>query len=322
MKAIQIGRTGGPYVLDLVDLPLPEPGPGEVRVRHHAIGLNFIDTYQRTGFYPTPLPAVLGREMAGVVDAVGPGVTDFQPGDRVASGSANAAYAEQSIQPAHRLVRLPNSISFETAAAVMLKGMTAEMLALRIWPVTAGDSVLVHAAAGGVGVILCQWLAHLGVRVIGTVGSAEKAAFARAHGCTEVILYREADVAARVRNLTEGKGVRVVYDSVGKDTVDASLASLAKRGLFVSFGNASGPVPPVAPLRLSQAGSLYLTRPTLFDYVDTAEMLRASAEALFEVIANGAVEVVIGHRWPLAEARKAHEALEGRHTTGATLLIP
>ena len=322
MKAVQIARTGGPEVLEVVDRPLPEPGPGQVRVRHAAIGLNFIDTYQRTGLYPTTLPAVLGRELAGVVEAVGPEVSGLQPGDRVASGTAEGGYAEASVQPARRLVRLPDSVSFETAAAAMLKGMTAEMLVRRLWPVAAGDTVLVHAAAGGVGMLLTQWLAHAGVRVIGTAGSAEKAAAARAHGCEEVILYREEDVAARVRALTGGEGVRVAYDSVGKDTVEASLASLGKRGLFVSYGNASGPVPPVAPLRLSQAGSLFMTRPTLFDYVDTPEALAASAAALFEVIEGGAVKVEIGQRFALADVRQAHEALEARRTTGATVLIP
>ena len=322
MKAVQIARTGGPEVLEVVDRPLPEPGPGQVRVRHAAIGLNFIDTYQRTGLYPTTLPAVLGRELAGVVEAVGPEVSGLQPGDRVASGTAEGGYAEASVQPARRLVRLPDSVSFETAAAAMLKGMTAEMLVRRLWPVAAGDTVLVHAAAGGVGMLLTQWLAHAGVRVIGTAGSAEKAAVARAHGCEEVILYREEDVAARVRALTGGEGVRVAYDSVGKDTVEASLAYLGKRGLFVSYGNASGPVPPVAPLRLSQAGSLFMTRATLFDYVDTPAALAASATALFEVIEGGAVKVEIGQRFALADVRQAHEALEARRTTGATVLIP
>ena len=322
MKAIQIACTGGPQVLQEVELPLPEPGPGQVRVRHAAIGLNFIDTYQRTGLYPTALPAVLGRELAGVVEAVGPEVAGFTPGDRVASGTAEGGYAEASVQPAGRLVHLPASISFETAAAAMLKGMTAEMLVRRLWPLAAGDTVLVHAAAGGVGMLLTRWLAHMGVRVIGTAGSAEKAAAARAHGCEEVILYRQEDAAARVRALTDGQGVRIAYDSVGKDTVEASLASLAKRGLFVSYGNASGPVPPIAPLRLSQAGSLFMTRPTLFDYVDTPEALAASAAALFEVIESGAVKVEIGQRFALADARQAHEALEARRTTGATVLIP
>jgi NADPH:quinone reductase len=321
MRAVQIERTGGPEVLEAVDLPTPSPGAGEVLVRHRAIGLNFIDTYQRTGLYPTALPAILGREIAGEVEAVGPGVIGFRPGDRVASGSAAGGYAEASVQPAHRLVRLPETIDFETAAASLLKGMTAEML-IRLWPVRSGDTVLVHAAAGGVGLILVQWLAHLGVRVIGAVGSPEKADLARRHGCAEVLLYREVDVAARVRELTGGEGVRVAYDSVGKDTVEASLASLGRRGLFVTFGNASGPVPPLAPLRLSQAGSLFMTRPTLYDYIDTPAALAGSADALFGMIEQGAVEVRIGQRWPLGEVRQAHEALEARSTSGASVLIP
>lgn len=322
MKAVQITRTGGPEVLEVVDLPEPEPGPGEVRVRHAAIGLNFIDTYQRSGLYPLALPAVLGHELAGVVEAVGPEVGELKPGDRVGSASATGGYAEASVQPAARLVRLPDAISFETAAATLLKGMTAEMLVRRLWPLKPGDTVLVHAAAGGVGLLLTQWLVHAGVRVIGAAGSAEKAELARANGCAEVILYRDEDVAARVRELTGGEGVRVAYDSVGKDTLEGSLGALGKRGLLVSYGNASGPAPPVAPLRLSRGGSLFMTRPTLFDYVDTPESLRASAAALFDVLQSGAVKPAFGPRFPLAEARRAHEALEGRTTTGASLLLP
>lgn len=322
MRAVQITCTGGPEVLELVDLPTPEPGPGEVRVRHIAVGLNFIDTYQRTGLYPVRLPAVLGREMAGVVEAVGAGVTRFKPGDRVASGSATAAYAEASVQPVDQLVHLPDRIGFETAAAAMLKGMTSEMLVRRLWPLKAGDTVLVHAAAGGVGLLLSQWLAHLGVTVIGTVGSEEKAALGRAHGCSEVILYRRKDVAKRVSQLTGGRGVQVVYDSIGKDTAETSLASVAKRGLFVSYGNASGAVAPIAPLRLSQAGSVFMTRPTLYDYIDTPEALQASAAVLFDVVQAGSVKVNIGQRWPLADVRQAHDALEARQTTGSTLLTP
>jgi NADPH:quinone reductase len=322
MRAIQISRIGGPEVLETVDLATPQPGPGEVLVRHAAIGLNFIDTYQRSGLYPLDLPGVLGREMAGVVESVGEGVDTLMPGDRVASGSATRAYAEASLQPVDRLIRLPDAISFETAAAAMLKGMTAEMLVQRLWKLEAGDTVLVHAAAGGVGLLLCQWLAHIGVRVIGTAGSVEKAEKAMAHGCTDVILYREEEVARRVRELTDGQGVRVAYDSVGKTTVDASLSSLAKRGLFVSYGNASGPVPPIAPLQLSRAGSLFLTRPTLYDYIATPQEFQASARALFGMLASGAVKVEIGQRWRLEAAREAHEALEGRRTTGASVLLP
>jgi NADPH:quinone reductase len=322
MKAIQITRHGGPEVLETVDLPTPEPGRGEVRVRHTAIGLNFIDTYQRTGLYPVQLPLVLGKEVAGTVEAVGPGVEAFSPGDRVASATALGGYAEASVQRADTLVRVPDAIDDETAAAVLLKGMTAEMLVRRIWPLEAGDTVLVHAAAGGVGLILAQWLAHLGVRVIGAVGSAAKAELARAHGCEEVLVYQEVDIAARARELTSGRGVRVVYDSVGKDTAEASLAALARRGLFVTYGNASGPVSPIAPLQLSRGGSLFMTRPTLYDYISTPAELGASAQALFDVVASGAVQVRIGQRFRLEDARQAHEALEGRHTTGATILIP
>jgi NADPH2:quinone reductase len=322
MKAVQIIRTGGPEVLDLVELALPEPGPGEVRVRHAAIGLNFIDTYHRSGLYPLALPAVIGREMAGTVEALGSGVTAFKVGDRVASSSANGAYAEASVQAANRLVRLPATIGFDVAAASLLKGMTAEFLARRLWPVAKGDTVLVHAAAGGVGSLLCQWLSHLGVRVIGTVGSPQKQALAEANGCSDVILYRQEDVAAKVRTLTSGDGVRVAFDSVGKDTLEGSLGALAKRGLFVSFGNASGPAPPVDPLRLSQGGSLFMTRPTLYDYIDTPEALQASADALFEVMTSGVVKISIDQRFALADVRQAHVALQNRDTTGATVLTP
>jgi NADPH:quinone reductase len=323
MRAVQITRTGGPEVLEWADLPLPAPGPGQVRVAHKAIGLNFIDTYQRAGLYPLALPAILGNEASGVVEAVGDGVDGVKVGDRVAYASIPGAYAEASVVKADRLVKLPDDVSFETAAAVMLKGLTAEFLALRIWPVGRGDTVLVHAAAGGVGSILTQWLHHLGVRVIGVVGTETKAELARRQGCAETIVHAEGvDVAERARALTGGEGVKVVYDSVGKATFEASLKSLARRGLLVSFGNASGPVPPVAPLELSRNGSLFLTRPTLGDYIKTREELETAAKALFEVIASGAVKVEIGQTWPLAEVRQAHEALESRQTTGATVLIP
>ena len=322
MRVVEITRVGGPEVLELVDRATPAPASGEVRVRHHAVGLNFIDTYQRTGLYPLTLPAVLGSEMAGVVEAVGDGVTTLQVGDRVACGTATAAYAEASIQPADRMVRLPDGINAETAAGVMLKGLTAWMLACRMRALQAGETVLVHAAAGGVGSLLVQWLTHLDIRVIGTAGSPEKAVMARAHGCEAVILYRTENVAERVRELTDERGVSVVYDSVGADTFEASLASLARRGLLVSYGNASGPVPPFAPLRLARAGSLFLTRPTLFHYVDTPEDLQTGAKALFELIASGAIKPPPGQRRPLSDVRRAHEDLEARRTTGATVLIP
>jgi NADPH2:quinone reductase len=322
MRAVQIRKTGGPDVLDVADLADPTATAGQILVKHAAIGLNFIDTYQRSGLYPLELPTVLGREASGVVEAVGPGVTDFSPGDRVAYVTSGGAYADYNALPADNAILLPDAIDFETGAACMLKGMTAEFLAERIWPLSVGDDVLVHAAAGGVGAILSQWLHYRGVRVIGTVGSEDKAAFAKAHGCADVILYRDADVTAEVRALTGGRGVKVAYDSVGKDTAEASLASLAKRGLFVTFGNASGPVPPIAPLELSRRGSLFMTRPTLFDYIATTEAFRASAKALFDMIASGAVKIEIGQTFALADIRKAHQALESRATTGATVLVP
>jgi len=323
MRAVRITRTGGPEVLDLVEIATPRPGPGEILVRNSAIGVNFIDTYHRTGLYPVKLPSGLGMEGAGVVEAVGEGVTRFSVGDLAAYASGPiGAYADQHVVKADRAVKPPTGVSAEVAAAALLKGMTAEFLLRRCYPVRAGETILVHAAAGGVGSILVQWAKTLGAVVIGTVGSAAKAELARRHGCDHVILYREEDVAARVREITGGAGVPVAYDSVGAATFEGTLASLARRGLFVSFGNASGPVPPFAPARLSQMGSLFLTRPTLFDYVATTPELDASAQALFDVIASGAVEIEIGQTFPLAEVRRAHEALEARETIGASLLIP
>jgi NADPH2:quinone reductase len=323
MRAVRITRTGGPEVLDLVEIETPRPGPGEILVRNSAIGVNFIDTYHRTGLYPVKLPSGLGMEGAGVVEAVGEGVTRFSVGDLAAYASGPiGAYADQHVVKADRAVKSPAGVSAEVAAAALLKGMTAEFLLRRCYPVRAGETILVHAAAGGVGSILVQWAKMLGAVVIGTVGSAAKAELARRHGCDHVILYREEDVAARVREITGGAGVPVAYDSVGAATFEGTLASLSRRGLFVSFGNASGPVPPFAPARLSQMGSLFLTRPTLFDYVATTPELDASAQALFDVIASGAVEIEIGQTFPLAEVRRAHETLEARETIGASLLIP
>lgn len=323
MRAVRITRTGGPEVLDLVEIETPRPGPGEILVRNNAIGVNFIDTYHRTGLYPVKLPSGLGMEGAGVVEAVGEGVTRFSVGDLAAYASGPiGAYADQHVVKADRAVKPRTGVSAEVAAAALLKGMTAEFLLRRCYPVRAGETILVHAAAGGVGSILVQWAKALGAVVIGTVGSAAKAELARRHGCDHVILYREEDVAARVREITGGAGVPVAYDSVGAATFEGTLASLARRGLFVSFGNASGPVPPFAPARLSQMGSLFLTRPTLFDYVATTPELDASAQALFDVIASGAVQIEIGQTFPLAEVRRAHEALEARETIGASLLIP
>ncbi len=322
MLAVQAREAGGPDVLDVVDIPVPTPKPGQIVVRHEAVGLNFIDTYQRSGLYPVKYPAVLGQEAAGVVEAVGEGVNRFRTGDRVAYAGQTGAYAEAAAIPAARAVKIPDGVSSETAAASLLKGMTAEFLLRRCYPVKAGQTILTHAAAGGVGTILVQWAKALGVTVIGTVGSEEKAALAKAHGCDHVILYRTEDVATRVREITGGKGVPVVYDSVGKDTFEMSLASLARRGMFVSFGNASGAVPPFSPLRLSQGGSLFMTRPTMGDYTATPEELDESASALFAVIASGQVKIEIGQRFALKDTRAAHEALQGRKTIGATVLIP
>ena len=322
MLAVRATKTGGPEVLETIDLPIPEPGPGQIRILHHAIGLNFIDTYQRSGLYPMRMPAVLGQEGAGTVDALGEGVSGWAIGDRVAYSGQTGAYAAFHVVAAARAIRLPDSISFEVAAAAMLKGMTAEFLLRRCYPLKAGEAILVQAAAGGVGTILVQWAKALGAVVIGTVGSVAKAELARAHGCDHVVLYRDEDVAAQVKEITGGHGVAVAYDSVGKDTVEGTLASLARRGLFVSFGNASGPAPAIEPTRLMRGGSLFLTRPTLFDYIATPDELAASAAALFAVIASGAVKIEIGQTFPLAAARRAHEALEGRETIGASLLLP
>jgi NADPH2:quinone reductase len=322
MRAIQFDQTGGPEVLKFVDLPEPEPRPGQVRVHHEAIGINFIDTYHRTGLYPVKLPCTPGGEAAGVVDAVGAGVTRLKVGDRVAYSGGFGAYAEKNVVAADRAVKIPDGIDTRTAAASLLKGMTVEALVRHTYPVKAGQTVLVHAAVGGVGQIMTQWLKAIGAVVIATVGSEAKAERARELGADHVILYREQDVAAEVRRITDGRGVPVAYDSVGKDTFEATLKSLARRGLFVSFGNASGPPDPVPPGRLAQAGSLYLTRPTLFDYIVSTEELDASAAAVFEMIASGKVKIDIGQTFPLADARAAHEALESRSTIGASLLIP
>jgi NADPH2:quinone reductase len=323
MQQVRIDRTGGPDVLALVERPVPEPEPGQVRIRLEACGVNFIDIYQRTGLYPVPLPTGLGLEGAGVVDAVGEGVRRFAPGDRAAFCTGPlGAYANVTCIPEGRAVRVPNGLDLALVAGALLKGLTAEFLVRRLRPLGAGDTVLFHAAAGGVGLIACSWLESLGVRVIGTAGSAEKAALARAHGCAHTILYREEDVAARVREITGGEGCAVVFDSVGATTLTGSLDSAARRGLVVSFGNASGPPAPVAPLDLSRRGSLFLTRPTLFDYVSTTTDLDAAAQALFAAMADGAVRPLIGSRLPLSAAAEAHRALEARETVGATILVP
>lgn len=321
MLAIQAGRTGGPEVLEVVELPVPSPAAGQVLIRHQAVGLNYIDTYHRSGLYPVKTPLVIGLEAAGVIEAVGEGVTRFHVGDRVAYNGTMGAYAELAVVPADRAVKVPDDVSLEIAAAVLLKGMTAEFLVRRCFHVKQGDTVLIHAAAGGVGQILVQWCKTLGATVIATAGGDAKVALARQLGADHVIDYSHEDVAARVGDITAGKGVAVVYDGVGKDTWDASLKSLARRGVLVTFGNASGPVPPFAPLELG-AKSAFVTRPRLFDYIVTTEELDESAQALFAVLASGAVKIDIGQTFPLAQARAAHEALEGRRTTGATLLIP
>jgi NADPH2:quinone reductase len=323
MRAIRISRTGGPEVLETVEIDTPRPGPGEILIHNQAIGLNFIDTYHRTGLYPVKLPSGLGMEGAGEVVEVGEGVTRFQAGDLAAYASGPiGAYAEFHVVKAERAVKPPAGLTAQVAAAALLKGMTAEFLLRRCFPVQPGQTILVHAAAGGVGSILVQWAKALGAVVIGTVGSADKAARAHELGADHTILYRDQDVSAEVRRITDGVGVPVVYDSVGAATFEASLRSLARRGMLVSYGNASGPAPAILPARLSQLGSVFLTRPTLFDYVATTEDLDASASALFDVIAKGQVRIDIGQTFPLAEARAAHEAMEGRETVGASLLIP
>jgi NADPH2:quinone reductase len=324
MRAIQIERFGGPEVMRMIDVPEPAPGAGQVRVRHRAIGLNFTDVYARTGLYPAPLPAGLGVEGAGVVDAVGAGVTDLAIGDRVAYAARGAgSYADARVLDAALVAKLPDSIDFQRAAAMMLKGMTVQFLLRRTRTgLTAGDHVLWHAAAGGVGLIACQWAKALGYLVIGTAGSAAKCELARAHGAMHAIDYSREDVVARVRELTGGRGVPVVYDSVGKDTWERSLDCLAPLGLMVSFGNASGPVPPVPLLALMQKGSLYVTRPTLGTHLVQPGAARAMAGELIEMVTTGRVRIDAPREYPLADAARAHADLEARRTTGQTVLIP
>jgi len=321
-KAIRIHETGGPEVLRWEDVELGRPGPGEALLRQTAIGLNFIDTYHRTGLYPLPLPAVLGMEGAGMVEEVGAGVTEVKPGDRVAYAGVLGAYTERRLIAADRLVSLPDGVSDIQAAAMMLKGMTAEYLLLRTHRVQRSETILVHAAAGGVGLIMCQWAKHLGATVIGTVGSDEKAELARANGCHHPIVYTRENFTERVRALTGGAGVPVVYDSVGKDTFLGSLDCLRPLGLMVSFGNASGAVPPFNIGLLAQKGSLFLTRPVLMAYTAKREDLLSCARALFEVVESGVVKIKLERTWPLEDAASAHRELEGRRTTGSTVLIP
>ncbi|MDO9020090.1 MAG: quinone oxidoreductase [Deltaproteobacteria bacterium] len=320
--AIRIDRHGGPEVLRYVELELAPPGAGEVRLRQTAVGINFADVYARTGLYPTALPAVLGQEAAGVVEALGPGVTDLALGDRVVYAGSPGAYATARNVPVDVIVKIPDGVDDETAAAMMLKGTTAEYLLLRTYPVRAGETIVFHSAAGGVGSIACQWARHLGAVVIGTVGSEEKVALARANGCEHVVVLGRDDLAARVREITGGRGVPVVYDAVGRDTFEASLDCLSPRGTMVSYGNASGPVPPVLPLKLTEKGSLFLTRPSRKHYTLTRAETVASAAALFDVVARGAVRVDVRQRYPLADAARAHAELEGRRTTGASVLLP
>jgi NADPH2:quinone reductase len=321
-EAIRIHNTGGPEVMSWEEVTLAAPGPGEALVRHHCVGVNFVDVYHRRGVYKLPLPSGLGSEAAGVVEAVGPGVTDFQPGDRVAWGTGPVgAYAEARVVPADRLVRLPDDIDDRTAACIMLKGLTAQYLLLQTTQIEPGDTILMHAAAGGVGQIACQWAKHLGATVIGTVGSDEKVALARANGCDHVIVYTREDFVERVREITGRRGLRVVYDGVGKDTFAGSLDCLQPRGLLVMFGQASGMVPPFDLGALSVKGSLYVTRPTLGTYAATPEALRRMAGDLFAVVRSGAVRILPPQQFSLREAGAAHAALEARATTGSIVLV-
>ena len=323
-RVILIDQHGGPEQLKLVQVTVGDPSPGEIRIRHKAVGLNFLDVYQRSGLYPNPLPLQLGMEASGVVEAVGEGVTHLQVGDRAAYASAPpGAYCDLRVMPAKCVCKLPDAISFETGAAMMLKGLTAQYLLKKTLPqggLNAGDFVLFHAAAGGVGLIACQWAKAMGLRLIGTAGSQEKCALALANGAEYAINYAAEDFAARVKEITGGKGVKVVYDSVGKDTWDKSLDCLAPFGLMASFGNASGPVAPIAPGILGAKGSLYLTRQTLFTHIATRESTQAMADDLFDVVVSGKVKIHIAQRFALEDVQQAHRALEARQTTGCTVL--
>ena len=324
VNAVRVHQNGGPEVLRYEAIEIGEPGPGEARVRHTAIGLNFTDIHHRTGRYAlAQLPHVIGMEAAGVVEAVGAGVTEVKPGDRVAYASDRPrAYAEATVMPAWRLLKLPDAIDDETAAAVVLKGLTAQYLICGAYPIKAGETILVHAAAGGVGLIMCQWALHLGVTVIGTVSTEEKAELARRNGCQHPILYTKEDVVARVRELTGGAGLPVVYDGVGAATFEQSLQCLRRRGLVVSYGTASGLIPPFDLFRLNRMGSLYVTSAGLADYTHTRAELVERANDLFAVVQSGAVRVEIRQRYPLAEAARAHRDLEGRRTIGSSILLP
>ena len=318
--AIRIHQTGGPEVLKWEEVEVGDPGPGQAKLRQEAVGLNFIDVYHRTGLYPQQLPFTPGVEGAGVVEAVGPGVTEVKVGDRVAYAGGIGAYAEERLIDAERLVKLPDAITSEQAAAMMLQGMTAHMLLRSVYAVQDGDMVLVHAAAGGVGLIMCQWAAALGATVIGTVSTEDKAELARAHGCAHPIVYTRQDFVREVESLTAGEKLPVVYDGVGRDTFMKSLDCLHRRGLMVSYGNASGPVDAFPPAMLAQKGSLFLTRPTLFDYVASRPDLERAASDLFDIVLSGKVKIEIKQRFPLKDAAEAHRALEARQTTGSTVL--
>lgn len=322
-KAVRIHDYGGPEALSVDEVEVGAPGPGEALIRHTAIGLNFIDTYHRSGLYQLPeLPHTLGVEGAGVVEAVGDGVTELTPGDRVAYGGGIGSYCALRVMDAGRLVKLPEGVSDEQAAAMMLQGMTTRYLLRRTHRIEPGETVLIHAAAGGVGLIFCQWAKHLGATVIGTVSSDEKAELAQAHGCDHPIVYTRENFVDRVRELTDGKGVPVVYDSVGKDTWEGSLDCLSPLGLMVSFGNASGPAPAFTVLDLMRRGSLFVTRPVLAHYTASREDLVETAQDLFDVVTSGAVKIEINQRYPLEQAETAHRDLEARKTTGSTILIP
>jgi len=325
-RSVTIEQYGGPEVLRVVELPVGDPGPGEIRIRHQACGLNFIDVYQRSGLYANPLPLALGMEAAGVVEAVGTGVEHLRPGDRAAYASQPpGAYSECRVMPARCVVRLPDAIGFDTGAAMMLKGLTVQYLLRRTLPqggLQPGDAIVWHAAAGGVGLIACQWARALGLRLIATAGSAAKCQLALEHGAAHAINYSTEDFVAGVREFTGGRGVKVVYDSVGKDTFERSLDCLAPFGLLASFGNASGPVPPFAPALLAAKGSLYLTRQTLFTHLASREATQAMADELFAIVGSGQVRIRIDQRYALADVAQAHRDLEARRTTGSSVLIP
>jgi NADPH2:quinone reductase len=323
-RAVVIEQTGGPEQMKIVDLKVGEPAPGEIRIRHKAVGLNYIDVYHRTGLYPMALPAAIGMEASGVVEAVGPGVTHLKAGDRAAYASPPpGSYCDVRVMPAKCVCKLPDAIDFETGAAMMLKGLTAQYLLKRTQPqggLKEGDYVLFHAAAGGVGLIACQWARAMGLRLIGTAGSDEKCALAKENGAEHAINYSKEDFLARVKEITGGRGVKVVYDSVGKDTWEKSLDCLMPFGLMAAFGNASGPVPPFAPGILAPKGSLYVTRQTLFTHIATREVTQSMADDLFEAVTSGKVKIRIGQRYPLNQVQQAHRDLEARKTTGSTIL--